>query len=136
MKSILSFLMIMSAMTAQAVELPKYQRLAPIQSLQTDGAFPISTITVRYIRSCHEVLVDTLTRSQIAAGKNYLEVGVLLEKVNRICRMHEPAFISETAMFRISTELPIVLLELDLSVDLRAPISPGGSSVGNFSDPQ
>lgn len=133
----LGFLMLASVFafaTSLPSDLPSGQRLAQIRHISSDLAFPNTRIAVEYTRACSERMVDTLTRQQTAAGKNYLEIGVLVKETGRPCYMHEAPFITETAELSVYSELPLVLLELDLSVNLKAPTHPGGSTVGNFSN--
>ena len=127
MKSLFFFFTFILANMAFAVSLPADQKLAKIDSLTTNGTFPSPVIQVTYTRACHQRFVDFLTRSQIAAGKNYFEVGAAVEETNLPCQMNEPAFITESASFRINSGLPVVLLALDLSIDLHPVIKPSES---------
>ena len=132
MRGLLFVIALCVSVSTYAADLPLGQRLAEIKSITTNGQFPVTKIEIVYVRGCSERFVDTLTRSQIAAGKNYLEVGALVEETNKTCQMNGLPFLEETVSFQLYSELPLILLELDLSMDLRAPIKPSGTSVGNF----
>lgn len=127
--SVLSVAIVLVSVGAPAAELPGGHRLAETKSITAKEQFPTTKITVVYVRACSERLVDILTRSQLAAGKNYLEVGALVEETNKPCQMNEPPILREAATLQLNSELPLVLFALDLSIDIKAPIKLSGASV-------